>query len=64
MWLFVYTTDMFVERAARIHGCVLGQPSEGEPGGRADRVQVASTLANGTAMALELTDRSRRDIRL
>lgn len=58
------SADMSVERAARTHGCLLGHPNESEPGGRADRVQVASTLANGTAEALEVTDRLRRKIRL
>lgn len=59
------SAGMSVERPARTHGCLLlGHPNESEPGGRADRVKVASTLANGTAEALELTDRLRREIRL
>lgn len=53
------SADMSVERAARPHGCLLGHQNESKPGGRADRVQVASTLANGTAKALEVTDRSK-----
>lgn len=57
-WLLLYPVRI-LPSVARIHGRLFGIRSESHPGGRADQVQVASTLTNGAVKALAFTGHSR-----